>query len=279
MKVRAMLSWKPGGVSVHRLRSLMAAVLLLALVPLLAARDGIAQPPGYSEEEVRFANGALILAGTLTLPSMRQLHPAVILISGSGPQDRDETVAGVPGYVPFRWIADHLGRRGFAVLRYDDRGTAKPTGDHSVATSLDLAGDAEAALGYLLSRRDIDRTRIGLMGHSEGGLIAAMVAARNRRAAFVISMAGPGVRGYEVLVVQGQRTLRAEGLEESQIGQFSRTQRTILDLIIAENWAELESRIFAQILASLRALPPERRRQIGDLEAVARRDTGRVLVF
>lgn len=265
--------------SVHRLRPLVAVVQVLALMTLAPPRDLIAQTPPYSEEEVRFTNGAVTLAGTLTLPSVRQLHPAMILISGSGPQDRDETVPGVPGYVPFRWIADHLGRRGFAVLRYDDRGTAKSTGDHSVATSLDLASDAEAALRYVLSRRDVDSSRIGIMGHSEGGLIAAMVAARNRRVAFVISMAGPGVRGYEVFVVQGQRSLRAEGLEESQIAQFSMTQRMILDLIVAGNWAALESRLYEQILASLRALPPERRRQIGDLEAVARRDTGRVLVF
>ncbi len=265
--------------SVHRFRPLVAVAQLLALITFSPTRDLIAQTPPYSEEEVSFANGAVTLAGTLTLPSMRQLHPAVILISGSGPQDRDETTPGVPGYVPFRWIADHLGRRGFAVLRYDDRGTAKSTGDHSIATSLDLAGDAEAALSYLLSRRNIDASHVGMLGHSEGGLIAAMVAARNRHVAFVISMAGPAVRGYDVLVVQGQRSLRAEGLEESQIAQFSMTQRMILDLIVAGNWTVLESRLYEQILASLRALPPERRRQIGDLEAVAKRDTSRVLVF
>lgn len=156
-------------VSVHRLRPLAAVVQLLVLITLSPTPDLVAQTPPYSEEEVTFANGAVTLSGTLTVPAARQLHPAVILISGSGPQDRDESVPSVPGYLPFRWIADHLGRHGFAVLRYDDRGTAKSTGEHSVATSLDLAGDAEAALGYLVSRRNVDASRIGMLGHSEGG--------------------------------------------------------------------------------------------------------------
>ena len=132
------------------------------------------------------------LFGTLTLPAGAGQYPAVVLISGSGAQDRDETIPIVPGYRPFRVIADHLARRGVAVFRYDDRGTAKSTGNHATATSAGFADDAEAAWRVLRARREIHPHRVGLMGHSEGGLIAAMVTARNPRIAFVVSMAGPG---------------------------------------------------------------------------------------
>ncbi len=246
-------------------------MLVLFCAPAVLA----AQSLPYTEEEVRFANASVTLAGTLTVPSGRHLHPAVILISGSGPQDRDESIPGVPGYVPFRWIADHLSRHGFAVLRYDDRGTAKSTGDYSVATSADLSGDAEAALRYLLHRRQIDPGRIGMLGHSEGGLIAAMVAARNPRVAFVINMAGPAARGYDVSITQLERVLRALGLEASQITHAITEQRKVLDLIVAENWAALEAYVYEQVLAGLRALPEERRREIGDIEAAARSQTAR----
>jgi dienelactone hydrolase len=125
-------------------------------------------PPKPAVEEVTFTNGDIALAGTLTLPPTEGPHPAVILISGSGPQNRDEEIPGVSGYQPFRVIADHLARNGIAVLRYDDRGVGGSTGDYATATSADFATDAEAALSYLLGRDEIDPEQIGLLGHSEG---------------------------------------------------------------------------------------------------------------
>ncbi len=142
---------------------LLLIAVLLAVAPLAPTSSQAAPLVPYTEEEVRFANGDVTLAGTLTLPIARQLHPAVILISGSGPQDRDETIPGISGYAPFRWIADHLGRHGITVLRYDDRGVAKSTGTHELATTLDFASDAEAAVRHPQGRREIDRARIGLL--------------------------------------------------------------------------------------------------------------------
>ena len=198
----------------RRTSSLLAALCLVMLgVPAIPTGRAAAQtaPPPYRELEVTIPVPAgHMLSGTLTLPAGAGQYPAVVLISGSGAQDRDETIPIVPGYRPFRVIADHLARRGVAVFRYDDRGTAKSTGNHATATSAGFADDAEAAWRVLRARREIHPHRVGLMGHSEGGLIAAMVAARNPRIAFVASMAGPGAPGYDVLITQNERVLRAK---------------------------------------------------------------------
>src|SRR5690606_24771418 len=125
----------------------------------------------------------------LTLPSNAGPHPAVVLISGSGAQNRDEEVFG---HRPFLVLADHLTRHGIAVLRYDDRGTGRSTGNFAIATSRDFAADAAAAVAYLTSRPEIDRDRIGLIGHSEGALVAPMVATRSSDVAFIVLLAGTG---------------------------------------------------------------------------------------
>jgi dipeptidyl aminopeptidase/acylaminoacyl peptidase len=151
-------------------------------------------------------------AGTLTIPSEsdRRPFPAVILIAGSGPQERDSRLPGLPGYQPFREIADALGRRGIAVLRFDERGVGTSTGDFSAATSEDLADDVRAALAFLRARSDIDGSRIGLAGHSEGGLIAPMVAAADPAVAAVVSLAGPSRTGREILDYQLRRRITAD---------------------------------------------------------------------
>jgi hypothetical protein len=130
--------------------------VLVAAPPAGAASSAVQDPP--ADHEVRFTHGAVTLAGTLTLPADRGLHPAVVLVSGSGPQDRDETIPGVPGYAPFRWIADHLGRREMAVLRYDDRGVGNSTGTFETATSADLAGDAGAGAQIAAAQGEQRRT-------------------------------------------------------------------------------------------------------------------------
>ncbi|HMO93366.1 MAG TPA: alpha/beta hydrolase [Pirellulaceae bacterium] len=155
----------------------------------------------YDVEEVEFENEneSVSLAGTLTLPKLDSPLPAVILITGSGPQDRDETIFG---HKPFWVIADYLSRRGIAVLRYDDRGVAGSTGNFFTATSENFANDVEAAINYLKQHSRIDARRIGLIGHSEGGYIASMVAARNTDVAFIVKLAGPGVPGAEIIKKQ-----------------------------------------------------------------------------
>ncbi len=225
------------------------------------------EPLPYVEEEVVIQNGDIHLAGTLTLPSGAGPHPAVILISGSGPSNRDEAIDFVAGYRPFRVIADHLTRQGVAVLRYDDRGVDKSTGDHASAASADLATDAETVFRYLQSRKEINPKQIGLLGHSEGSMIAAMIAARNAEVAFVISMGGTAASGYDVIVLQQERALAAMGADESTKTQQVRITRAELDLIRAEDWQAYDQFKRETLALKLQALPEEKRKELGDLNA------------
>ena len=181
-------------------------------------------PFPYDSEEVTFENQAesVTLAGTLTLPRGTGRHPAVVLISGSGPQDRDQSVME---HKPFLVLADYLTRRGIAVLRYDDRGTAKSTGRFGPATSEDLARDVGAAVAFLAGHQRINTKEIGLVGHSEGGLIAPMVAGARNDVAFLVLMAGPGVDGATILLSQAETTLRANGAGESDIQRLTALNR------------------------------------------------------
>jgi pimeloyl-ACP methyl ester carboxylesterase len=169
------------------------------------------RPFPYKEESVTFENRTAHakFAGTLTLPVAGGRHPAVLLITGSGQQDRDESLLG---HRPFFVIADYLTRRGIAVLRVDDRGVGGSTGDVAHVTTEDFAGDALAAVAYLKSRADIDPQRIGLVGHSEGGLIAPMAALRSRDVAFIVLLAGPGLPGDQILYLQQAAMARQMGV-------------------------------------------------------------------
>ena len=190
------------------------------------------KPYPYKEEKVKYDNAkaeGVTLAGTLTLPNTDGPHPAVVLISGSGPQNRDEELLG---HKPFLVLADHLTRQGIAVLRYDDRGVAESTGDFGTATSADFATDAEAAVAYLKTRKDIDASKIGLMGHSEGGLIAPMVAAQSKDVAFIVLLAGPGVPGREISLMQTLLVARANQMPENVIAISRKLNKKIYELII-----------------------------------------------
>ncbi|MDR1344731.1 MAG: alpha/beta hydrolase [Tannerellaceae bacterium] len=175
-----------------------------------------AKPYPYYEEDVYFDNaGAGVrLAGTLTLPEREGLFPAVVLISGSGPQDRNEELLN---HKPFLVIADHLTRNGIAVLRFDDRGTAASTGTFESATSYDFSEDAAAAVAYLKTRKEINHGKIGLIGHSEGAIIAPMLASRSGDIAFIVLLAGSGVRGDKLLLAQQELINRALGMSEAAI--------------------------------------------------------------
>lgn len=191
------------------------------------ARPQEPEPPfPYTEEEVRYLSpeAGIHLAGTLTLPEGEGPFPAVALITGSGPQDRDETLLG---HRPFLVLADHLTRHGIAVLRSDDRGVAGSEGDFASATSMDFADDAAAAVAYLGTRPEVEPAAIGLVGHSEGGLIAPIVAARSDDVAFIVLLAGPGLTGEEILYLQAELILRASGASEIVIDGNRAIQRAM----------------------------------------------------
>jgi hypothetical protein len=174
------------------------------------------RPFPYAEEEVTFRGGAdgIVLAGTLTLPRGEGPFPAVLLISGSGPQDRDESLAS---HRPFLLIADALTRKGIAVLRCDKRGVGKSTGNPDTATTMDLAGDSKAALSYLKSRKEVDGTRIGLLGHSEGAIIAPFLAGHSKDVKWLVLLAAPATDGEQTLLNQSELIGRAGGLSDEQL--------------------------------------------------------------
>ncbi len=178
------------------------------------------KPYPYYEEQVAFKNekAGITLAGTLTLPKKEgSNYPAVILITGSGPQNRDEELLG---HKPFLVLSDYLTRNGIAVLRYDDRGTAASKGNFETATTQDFTTDAEAAFNYLLTRKELNKNKIGLAGHSEGGLIAPAVAANNPKVAFIVLMAGTGIPGDELMLLQNFLINKAEGMPEEELNKM-----------------------------------------------------------
>lgn len=170
----------------------------------------------------------VVLSGTLTIPDTLKKYPVVILISGSGPQDRDESLLG---HKPFWIIADHLTRKGFAVLRYDDRGVGQSTGNFSQATSLDFSYDAESWLTHLEKLPYINKKQMGFAGHSEGGIIAPMIAARNKNTAFIILLAGTGVNGEEIIVKQTELIGTAEG--EGDAKKSAETNRKLIKALLS----------------------------------------------
>ena len=189
------------------------------------------KPYPYMEENVTFRNESanIELAGTLTIPSgANQTFPVVILISGSGPQDRNEEWMG---HRPFLVLADHLTRQGIAVLRYDDRGFGESTGDFHEATSADFATDVEAAISFVKSRPELDEEHIGLVGHSEGGLIAPIVAAGSDDVNFIVLMAGPGLTGAEVLIDQVELIGKTNNWSDTEIQNEQTRARNIFRTI------------------------------------------------
>ncbi len=188
-------------------------------------------PFPYRSEEVGFINekaNGIRLAGTLTLPEGEGPWPVAILISGSGPQNRDEELLG---HKPFLVISDYLTRKGIAVLRYDDRGVGESKGTFRTATSADFATDVEAAVKMLRQRPDIQAGKIGLIGHSEGGLIAPIVAAEMPEVAFAVLLAGPGVNGEKIILHQSALIDAAEGKPESVIQPQLKLSKNIFKIL------------------------------------------------
>lgn len=196
-----------------------------------------AAPFPYAVEEVAFENraGGVHLEGTLTIPPGEGPHPAALLISGSGPQDRDETIMG---HKPFWVLADHLSRQGIAVLRVDDRGVGGSTGSVSESTGADFAQDAAAALAMLRKHPRIDADRVGVIGHSEGGVVGPRVASVDAKVAFVVMMAGTGVPGDQVVRKQAVELVRASGASEAQVETVRVQQDATIDAILAAKSVE-----------------------------------------
>ena len=192
-------------------------------------------PFPYKIEEIEFTNAKenINLAGTLTLPQKKEKSSAVILIAGSGPNDRDETIFG---HKPFWVLADYLSRNGIAVLRYDKRGVEKSGGEYFTATTQDFADDAEAALNYLKSRKEIDSSSIGLIGHSEGGIIAPMIASQNKDVKFLVLMAGLGVSGIELSLAQNQFAFNKASLSDKEKDSLNEILKKVFTS--TDNWTE-----------------------------------------
>jgi hypothetical protein len=174
------------------------------------------------------------------------------------------------GHRPFLVLADHLTRAGIAVLRLDDRGVGASSGRFGTATTRDFAGDAHAAVEFLRGRREIDPTRIGLIGHSEGGLVAPMVAAKSKDIAFIVLLAGPGVRGDSLLTLQVERITRAAGADDATVAAETGLTRALIAASVQDgDSAEVTARAHRLVRDRLAELPPERRAAFGDPDSLA----------
>ncbi len=219
------------------------------------------QPPfPYREEEVTYSNGDVTLAGTLTLPEGDGPFPAMLMITGSGAQNRDEELAG---HRPFLVIADAVTRAGVAVLRVDDRGVGGSSGDLSQATYDDLVGDVEAGVAFLKARPEVDANRVGLFGHSEGGYLAPLAATR-ADVAFVIMMAGPSVDGERVLELQNRLLLELADAPQTDVEaqvRFLRTLKEVLERSIYDESAydEAAALVETRVAEQFASLPEDER--------------------
>jgi uncharacterized protein len=256
-------------------------VLLGIEIRFTAPEPGSLPPAAPRVEAVAFASAGATLAGVLSLPEREGPHPAVVLVAGSGAQDRDGANPALPHYLPLRWLADHLTAAGFAVLRWDERGVGDSTGDHASATTADLALDVEAGVAYLRGRGDVDGARVGVLGHSEGGLIAARVAAAlPHDVAFVVSLAGPALPYSEIVVTQARRINAANGVAPEAVAEAAAQQARVVELALAEDWDGLGAFLGGLTLAHVSSLPDTKRAGIDDVEAfVAHHTTAGIEAF
>ncbi len=226
-----------------KLFTLSASLVVLTLGFVFASANFDDRPavvsaaPEYIAEEVTFPNGGITLAGTLTLPDNSGPHPAVVLMSGTGPQDRNSEI--VSGFRLFEIVADYLTSRGVAVLRYDDRSVGGSTGDYKTSGLDNFASDAKAAVAYLRTRPEIDRAQVGLYGHSEGGMYAAMLGADPAvQADFIVSVAGIAVDGESLLLHQNALIFRGAGAPEALVQSQVAYLEAVFDLAREGRWEE-----------------------------------------
>jgi pimeloyl-ACP methyl ester carboxylesterase len=216
--------WTQGG------QAMPLTFMRLNRAPNLRRPQEPQRPFPYRDIEVSVSNAAagIVLAGTLTVPPGPGPHPAVVLVTGSGPQDRDEAVMG---HRPFLVLADHLSRAGIAVLRCDDRGVGGSSGQFAQATLTDFVADALAAVAFLRAHADIDPKRIGMVGHSEGGVIGPLAATQSTNIAFLVLLAGVGVPMEALLIRQGRDVARVMGAGEDSIAHNTEFQRRLFQIV------------------------------------------------
>lgn len=221
------------------------------------------KPYPYYTEEINFKNhDGTIFAGTLSMPRKEGNFPVVVLISGSGPQNRDEEILG---HKPFLVLADHLTRNGIAVLRYDDRGTAASKGDFATGNTLDFASDTESAVEYLKTRKEIDQHKIGLIGHSEGGVIAPIVASKIKQIKFIVLLAGTGIPGEELLLMQKEAIQKVSGVNEADRLATKKFFSGVYDLIKKSSDPQtLRGELEVYVKNSIKNIPPSEKGNLTD---------------
>ncbi|WP_290662093.1 alpha/beta hydrolase [Ignavibacterium sp.] len=224
------------------------------------------KPPfPYNSEDVKFFNekDSITLAGTFTYPKEDGKFPAVVLITGSGAQNRDEEIFN---HKPFLVISDFLTKNGYAVLRFDDRGVGESEGNHSIATTFDFAEDVRAAIKYLKARNEVDKNKIGLIGHSEGAMIASIVASESDDVAFIILMAGPGLPGDSILYLQTELIYRAEGQSEEQIHEILDELREVYSILKSDiDESEMKEILKSKYQQRFDKMSDEEKQRFGDL--------------
>ncbi len=251
------------------------------VVPLARPQEP-KEPFPYQVVEVTFPNAeaGIELAGTLTLPDDEGPFPGVVLVSGSGPQNRNEELLG---HKPFLVLSDYLTRRGIAVLRYDDRGVGESEGDFAAATSADFATDAHGAVRFLRARPEVDASQVGIVGHSEGGLIAPIVAGETTDVSFIVLMGGPGLTGEEILVLQSELIARAGGASDELIERSLAVQKRVFETVrdAGDGSGDLASEVESLLRARYDAMSEEDRAASGiapgsDPEALIKQEAAQV---
>ena len=222
-----------------------------ALVVREIKRPQTPKPPfPYKVEEVVYNGNGLQYGGTLTIPQGSGSFPAIVLISGSGQQDRDETIFN---HKPFAVLADALTRAGFIVLRVDDRGIGNSTGNFAASTSADFAKDVNASIGYLKTRREVNDKKIGLLGHSEGGMIAPMVASSGKNVKFIVLLAAPGVQIMDLMAEQNAAIMRSAGIDSLFAESFKTVYTQMINAIVNAPDTTIAMNNALQALNSLQA--------------------------
>lgn len=234
--------------------------------PALGRPQDPQKPYPYSEEEVSYENktDSVKLAGTLTLPTAKEPVPAVVLITGSGSQDRNETILG---HRPFLVLADYLTRRGIAVLRVDDRGIGGSAAGSLKATSENYAEDVLAGVNFLKGRKEINAKQIGLIGHSEGGMIAPIAAMKSKDVAFIVMMAGLGQTGRDAILMQGDLLTQASGMSPETTKQIREIYGQIFDILKAEPDSSVaEKKIRDAVITHVAAMTETHKREFAPVQ-------------
>lgn len=234
-----------------------------------------AKPYPYEAIDVEFpdSKAGIRLSGILTVPKGSGPFPGIVLVTGSGPQNRDEEILG---HKPFLVIADYLARRGIAALRYDDRGVGESGGSFASATTFDFTDDALAAATFLAGRPEIDAKNLGIVGHSEGALVAAIAASRSEMPSFIVMLAGPGVRGDKLLLMQNEALAKASGASAAAIANAASINAELYAIAMRQGEA---ADLRAEIISTLKSKAGESGGGAGknDLDAEAERVADQLL--